>query len=97
MARKSLAEVGKACKKGALAKMPGVFFKGASDYRSLLEKKDESLFISLFRGERLLTKLQIMVGDEGQIVAQMSVDDSNIVAHTLEECRVIAAFVDYLS
>ena len=38
-----------------------------------------------------------MVGEENQIVAQMSVDDPEIVPHTLEECRVISAFVDCLS
>ena len=97
MAKNSPAELGKACKKGALGKTPGVFFEGRFDYRSLLEKKGETLFVSLFRQERLLTKLQIMVGDENQIVAQMSVDDPNIVPHTLEECRVIEAFADYLS
>jgi hypothetical protein len=97
MTKNSLAEIGRTCKKGALASTPGDFYEGHADYRSLLEKKDEALFASLFRQERLLTKLQIMVGDENQIVAQMSVDDPNIVPHTLEECRVINAFVDYLS
>jgi hypothetical protein len=97
MVKNPLVEIGRACKKGALAKTPGTFFEGRFDYRSVLEQRGETFFVSLFRQERLLTKLQIMVGDENQIVAQMTVADPEIVPHTLEECRVINAFEDYLS